>query len=293
MFTGSGVALVTPFTKNNEVNYEKLAELIEFHIKNNTDALFVACTTGEGSTLSNDEKIEIVKKSVEFAKGRIPIYGGSGSNNTQQAIYLSVEFEKVGADGLLVVSPYYNKTSELGVIKHYETIANSVNIPIILYNVPQRTGMELSINAVKTLSKHKNITGIKEASGDLGYAMDIARTCLNSDFKLYSGNDNLIVPVMSAGGSGVISVVANTHPQDVHDICFEYLNGNHKKALEINLKLNGYIDALFVETSPIPIKTAMNLLGFEMGGLRLPLCEISNNGKDILIKEMQKIGLKV
>lgn len=292
IFEGSGVALITPFHADGSVNYDKLKELVEFHIKNETDAIIVAGTTGEASTLPEDEHIEVVKRTVEFAAKRIPVIGGSGSNDTAFALKLSKELEKVGVDGLLVVTPYYNRSNNSGYIKHYEAIANAVNIPIILYNVPGRTGVKLPLEVIKTLSEHKNIVGIKEASGDMTYMSDIARIC-GPDFLIYSGNDDIIVPTMSIGGVGVISVLANVLPKETHDMCRLYLDGNVKAARDLQLKLNGFVHSLFTETNPIPVKKAMNLLGYNVGPLRMPLDELSECATEILVREMKKIGLEV
>ncbi len=292
IFEGSGVALITPFHADGSVNYDKLKELVEFHIKNETDAIIVAGTTGEASTLPEEEHIEVVKRTVEFAAKRIPVIGGSGSNDTAFALKLSKELEKVGVDGLLVVTPYYNRSNNSGYIKHYEAIANAVNIPIILYNVPGRTGVKLPLEVIKTLSEHKNIVGIKEASGDMTYMSDIARIC-GPDFLIYSGNDDIIVPTMSIGGVGVISVLANVLPKETHDMCRLYLDGNVKAARDLQLKLNGFVHSLFTETNPIPVKKAMNLLGYNVGPLRMPLDELSECATEILVREMKKIGLEV
>ncbi len=292
IFEGSGVALITPFHADGSVNYDKLKELVEFHIKNETDAIIVAGTTGEASTLPEEEHIEVVKRTVEFAAKRIPVIGGSGSNDTAFALKLSKELEKVGVDGLLVVTPYYNRSNNSGYIKHYEAIANAVNIPIILYNVPGRTGVKLPLEVIKTLSQHKNIVGIKEASGDMTYMSDIARIC-GPDFLIYSGNDDIIVPTMSIGGVGVISVLANVLPKETHDMCRLYLDGNVKAARDLQLKLNGFVHSLFTETNPIPVKKAMNLLGYSVGPLRMPLDELSECATEILVREMKKIGLEV
>jgi 4-hydroxy-tetrahydrodipicolinate synthase len=292
IFQGSGVALITPFNEDESINFDKLKELVEYHVDNNTDALVVAGTTGEASTLPDEDHIKLVAKTVEYAAGRIPVIGGSGSNDTKHGIHLSQELEKVGVDGLLVVTPYYNKSNNSGYIKHYEAIADSVNVPIILYNVPGRTGVKLPLEVIKHLSAHKNIVGIKEASGDITYVADISRIC-GLDFAIYSGNDDMIVPVLSLGGVGVISVLANTHPQETHDLCASYLQGDVKKSRDIQLRLNGYVHSLFIETNPIPVKKAMNLLGFNVGGVRQPLDELSAEATEKLIVEMKKIGLEV
>ncbi len=291
LFQGSGVALITPFKDDLSINYNKLKELVEFHIEKGTDALIVAGTTGEASTLPDEDHIKLVAKSVEYANGRIPVIGGSGSNDTKHGIYLSKELEKVGVDGLLIVTPYYNRSNNSGYIKHYEAIANSVNIPIILYNVPGRTGVKLPVEVIKTLSEHKNIVGIKEASGDISYVAEIARVCKN--FPIYSGNDDMIVPVLSLGGLGVISVLANTHPEETHNICAFYLEGKVEESRKLQLNLNGYVNSLFIETNPIPIKKAMNLLGYNVGSVRQPLDELSEGATKTLIEEMRKIGLEV
>lgn len=292
VFKGSGVALITPFAEDGTINFDKLKELVEYHIENETDAIIVAGTTGEASTLPDTEHIKLVSKTVEYAAGRIVVIGGSGSNDTKHGIYLSQELEKVGVDALLVVTPYYNRSNNSGYIKHYEAIADSVNVPIILYNVPGRTGVKLPLEVIKALSLHKNIVGIKEASGDITYVADIARIC-GEDFDIYSGNDDMIVPLMSLGGIGVISVLANTHPKETHDMCMAYLEGDVKKARDLQLKYNGYVHTLFIETNPIPVKKAMNLLGFNVGGLRLPLDEMSEGAAEKMIAEMRKIGLDV
>jgi len=290
MFTGSGVAIITPFKKTGEVNFEKLAELIEFHIENKTDSIIITGTTGEASTLSDDEHLAVIKCAVDTVNGRIPVIAGTGSNDTRHGIELSVESEKLGVDGLLQVTPYYNKTNKEGLIKHFEKIAESVNIPIILYNVPGRTGMNIPVDVVEHLSKNDKIVGIKEASGNISYAVEVARLC-NDNFAMYSGNDDIIVPILSIGGKGVISVVANILPKETHDMVDLFLNGEVEKSRELQLYLKPFIDSLFIETNPIPIKKAMNLTGHEVGGLRLPLYEMSEDATAKLTKEMEKINL--
>ncbi len=292
IFVGSGVALVTPFDENNKVNYDKLKELVEFHIENDTDALVVVGTTGEASTLPDEEHISVVKYCVEAAAGRITVVAGSGSNDTAHAVKLSIMAEKAGADGLLVVTPYYNKTNRSGLIKHYTTIADSVNIPIILYNVPGRTGMSIPADVVAELSKNEKIVGLKEASGDISYVGEVARLC-GEDFAIYSGNDDIIVPVMSLGGKGVISVLANIMPKETHDMVMSYIEGDVKKSRDMQLKYNDLVHTLFIETNPIPVKMAMNLLGMNAGGLRLPLDEMSEANTKILAEKLQNIGLEV
>lgn len=289
LFTGSGVALVTPFNENNEVNFEKLRELLEFHIANRTDAIIVTGTTGEGSTMSDEEKLAVIKFSVDVAGGRIPIIAGTGSNNTKHAVWLSKEAEKLGADGLLVVTPYYNKGNESGIYSHYKAIAESVKIPIILYNVPGRTGVNMSVNLIKILSEIENITGIKEASGNISYAAEIAREVPELD--LYSGNDDMTVPLLSIGGKGVISVSANIIPETVHNMVMAFFNRDIDKARELQLKYNNLVNSLFIEVNPVPIKEAMNFLGYEVGGCRLPLGSMSDKNKEILYDILKEHGV--
>ncbi len=291
IFMGSGVALITPF-KNNRVDFEKLREIIEWQIENKTDAVIVCGTTGESATMSDEEKRAVIKFTVDVVQKRIPVIAGSGSNNTAYSIEMSKYCEEVGVDGLLIVTPYYNKATETGLIKHYEAISEIVNIPIILYNVPGRTGVNLTPITVKKLSQIKNIVAIKEASGDISKVAEISRLC-GQEFSIYSGNDDIIVPVLSLGGKGVISVVANILPKDTHNIVEEYLKGNVEKARKIQLDMNGLINTLFIEVNPIPVKTAMNLMGMEVGGLRLPLTEMSDNNLKTLKNEMRNYGIDI
>lgn len=289
IFTGSGVALVTPF-KNNEVNYDKLRELIEWHIENETDSIIICGTSGEAATMSDKERKEVIEFAAAAVNKRIPVIAGSGSNNTAYSVELSKYCQKVGVDGLLVVTPYYNKATETGLIKHYEAIAGSVDLPIILYNVPGRTGVNLSPSIVNKLSKIKNVTAIKEASGNISQIAEIARLC-SEDLDIYSGNDDMVVPILSLGGKGVISVVANILPKDTHNMVMYYLNGNVEKARKLQLKMNGLINSLFIEVNPIPVKTAMNLMGMDVGELRLPLTDMTKKNLEILISEMNKYGI--
>ncbi len=289
MFTGSGVALVTPF-KDGEVHYEKLKELLEWHVANQTDAIIICGTTGEASTLTDKERKAVIKFTVDVVNGRIPVIAGSGSNNTAHAVELSQYCESVGVDGLLVVTPYYNKATDLGLLKHYEMIANSVQLPIILYNVPGRTGVNLTPPLVQKLAQIKNIVGIKEASGDISQVAEMIRLC-GEDFLVYSGNDDMIVPVLSLGGQGVISVLANILPQVTHDLVSSYLEGDVKKSRQLQLGVNGLVHALFIEVNPIPIKTAMNVLGMEVGSFRLPLTEMAATNLVVLKKELTNYGL--
>ncbi|MDK2564210.1 4-hydroxy-tetrahydrodipicolinate synthase [Romboutsia sedimentorum] len=290
LFEGCGVALVTPF-KNNEVDYEKLKEIINWHIDNKTDAIVICGTTGESATMTDKERKSVIKFTVETVNNRIPVIAGSGSNNTAYSVELSKYCEEVGVDGLLVVTPYYNKATELGLIKHYECIANSVNLPIILYNVPGRTGVNISPKTVKKLSTIKNIIAIKEASGDISQVAEIARLC-KDDIDIYSGNDDMVVPILSLGGKGVISVVANILPRDTHNMVETYLNGDLLNSRKLQLDMNGLINSLFIEVNPIPVKTAMNLMGMDVGELRLPLTNMTDDNLKILIEEMNMYGIK-
>lgn len=287
---GSIVALVTPFNEDGSVNFDKLGELIEFHIENKTDAVLILGTTGESSTMSHEEDEAVCKYSVEKAAGRIPIIAGSGSNCTQTMIEKSVAYEKLGADGLLIISPYYNKTNDEGMYQHFKMVADAVNIPCIIYNVPGRTGCNISENVVARLKDHPNIMGIKEASGNMSYAMKIAKY-VSEDFALYSGNDDIAVPIMSIGGSGVISVSANCIPEQTHNMIFDYINGDVEKAAEAQLKYLEFINALFIEVNPIPVKEALNLMGMNVGGYRFPLTYMADGNKQKLIQTMKDANI--
>lgn len=288
MFKGSGVAIVTPFDKNNKIDYITFAKLIEFQIINNTDAIVVCGTTGESSTLSENEKREIINFTVEFVKKRVPVIAGTGSNNTENAINLSKYAEKVGADGLLVVTPYYNKCTQKGLYLHYKEIADNVKLPIILYNVPSRTSVNIDVDTVIKLSKIKNIVGIKEASSNISQITNMMAK-LDKNFFVYSGNDDQILPILALGGSGVISVLANIYPKETHDICYEYLNGNFDKAKKLQFKFLDVIKNLFIEVNPIPIKDALNYLGYNVGKCRLPLCDMDVKNKEKLIESLKAI----
>lgn len=287
---GSIVALVTPFNEDGSVNFDVLGQLIEFHVANKTDAILVLGTTGESSTMSHEEDEAVCKYAVEKAAGRIPIIAGSGSNCTQTMIEKSVAYEKLGADGLLIISPYYNKTNDEGMYLHFKAVADAVNIPCIIYNVPGRTGCSISENVVARLKDHPNIMGIKEASGNMSYAMKIARY-VSEDFALYSGNDDIAVPIMSIGGSGVISVSANVIPEETHNMIFDYINGDVDKAIDTQLKYLDFINDLFIEVNPIPVKEAMNLAGMNVGGYRLPLTNMNPSNKAKLEDSMKKAGI--
>lgn len=290
LFRGSGVALVTPFTTNNEVNYTKLAELIEWHIEQGTDAIIACGTTGESPTLTDEEHKKVIACAVETANKRIPVIAGSGSNDTAYAVQMSEHAEKVGADGLLCITPYYNKPTQKGLIANFTAIADAVNIPIIMYNVPGRTGCNLLPATVAKLAEHKNLRGIKEATGNIAQVAEVARL-VPDDFFIYSGNDDMVVPLMSLKGDGVISVVANIAPKDTHDMVQYFIDGNLKAACEMQLNMKPLIDALFCETNPIPVKTAMNLMGKEVGPLRLPLSDMYENNLELLKQRMQEYGL--
>jgi len=290
LFKGSGVAIVTPYNSDFSINYDKFIELLHFQLENLTDAIIVSGTTGESPTISDEEKLNLFKIAVDELGGKIPIIAGTGSNDTSHAIHLSKEAEKLGVDGLLLVSPYYNKSTQAGLIKHFTAIADSVNIPCILYNVPSRTGVNILPETVLELSKHKNISAVKEASGDISQIVKIA-SLIPKDFYLYSGNDDNIVPLLSVGGHGVISVIANIIPKDVHNMVQFYLDGNVKEASKLQLLTKGLNDAIFIEVNPIPIKAALNLMGKDVGSLRLPLVDISDENKKILETEMKKYGL--
>ncbi|WP_372994910.1 4-hydroxy-tetrahydrodipicolinate synthase [Lutispora sp.] len=289
LFKGSGVAIVTPFT-NEGVDFDKLGELIEWHISSGTDAIIICGTTGEASTMTDDEKKAAYRFTVKKVAKRIPVIAGTGSNNTKHSIELSKYAESVGCDGLLCVTPYYNKTTQKGLIEHYTAIADSVNIPIIIYNVPGRTGLNVLPDTLKKLSFHKNIAGVKEASGNISQVVEIGTFC-NENFAMYSGNDDQVVPLLSVGGIGVISVVANIAPKEMHDMVMSYLDGDIKHAMELQLKIKPLNDALFCEVNPIPVKTAMNLLGHEVGELRLPLTSMSDKNLDFLKNALLSYGL--
>lgn len=287
-FIGSGVAIITPFN-GNTTNYDALGEIIEAQIAGGTDSIIICGTTGEASTMPDAEHLAAIKYAVEKVNGRIPVIAGTGSNDTAHAVYLSQEAEKYGVDGILTVTPYYNKTSQHGLVKHFTTIAESVNVPVILYNVPSRTGMSISIEALKELAKVPNIVGIKEASGDISYAAKVAAEV--PELVMYSGNDDMIVPMLSIGAKGVISVLANVMPKETHDMCKYYFDGNTQEATSLQLKLLKLINLLFVEVNPVPVKTAMGLMGYTVGNLRAPLCEMTEEHLNALKAEMKNQGL--
>lgn len=291
LFKGSAVALVTPFTEDNNVNFEKLGELIEYHIENGTDALVVCGTTGEATTMSESEIFAVIKYTVEKVNKRIPVIAGTGSNNTMLSVHMSQEAEKLGVDGLLIITPYYNKTNEKGLKLHFETIANNVKLPIILYNVPGRTKVNIKPSVVAELAKIDNIVAVKEASGDLAQVAEIAKL-VPKDFAIYSGNDDTILPLLSLGGSGVISVLANICPKETHDLVTKFFEGDIEGSKKLQLDMDALIAALFIEVNPVPVKTAMNILGFNVGDLRLPLAEMEETNLNVLKQELTNFGFK-
>ncbi len=291
IFEGAAVAIVTPFHEDGSVDYGKLKELVEFQISNGTDAIVICGTTGESSTLTHEEHLECIKKCIEYVGGRVPVIAGTGSNCTETAIYLSTEAEKYGADALLIVTPYYNKATQKGLIAHYTAVANSVKLPIIMYNVPSRTGCNIQPETAVELAKNvENIVAIKEASGNISQVaklMSLADGCID----LYSGNDDQIVPILSLGGKGVISVTSNIIPNDTHMLVKKYLDGDVKGALELQLKAIELCNALFCEVNPIPVKKAVELMGLCGGTVRMPLSEMEPQNVERLRKAMADYGI--
>lgn len=291
IFEGAGIALITPFTEKGEINFPKLRELVEDQIAGGTDCIVACGTTAESATMTHEEHIEVIRFICETVNKRIPVIAGTGSNCTETAIYLSQEAEKAGADGLLVVSPYYNKATQKGLIKHFTTIAESVSLPIILYNIPGRTGVNIEPETIAYLCRNvKNIVGVKEASSNfskIALMMHLAGDCID----MYSGNDDQTVPLMALGAKGVISVLSHVAPRDVHNMCSAYLSGDVKKASEMQLKAIPLVEELFREVNPIPVKAAMNLMGKEVGPLRLPLTEMEPENQAKLKKAMEDYGI--
>ena len=287
IFKGSAVALITPMDEEGNINYNVLGELIEFHIQNKTDAIVICGTTGESATLSGKEHHEVIKYTVGKVNKRIPVIAGSGSNNTKTAIELSKDAQDLGVDGLLIVTPYYNKTSQRGLVEHYSAIANSVSTPIIVYNVPSRTGCCITPKIYAELAKIPNIVAAKEASGDISAVAKIASLC-GEELSIYSGNDDQILPVLSLGGIGVISVLANICPKETHDMVMQFMEGNISLSRELQIKFLDLIEALFSDVNPIPVKTAVNLLGFPCGGCRLPLTSMGAEPLEKLKNIMKK-----
>lgn len=291
IFKGAGVAMITPFHEDKSVNYEELGRMLEAQVQGHTDAIIVCGTTGEPVTMSMEERTEVIRFTVEKIAHRIPVIAGTGANCTQTAVELSVKAQELGVDGLLVVTPFYNKATQEGLIEHYKMIAQSVELPIIMYNVPSRTGCNiLPETAARLADEVENIVGIKEASGDISQIAKLAAS-VKGKLDIYSGNDDQVIPILSLGGIGVISVLSNVVPQDAHDMVMEYLNGNTKKALELQLRYLDLIHALFCEVNPIPVKWAVNQMGYQAGGLRLPLTELSAAHKELLECEMRKAGV--
>lgn len=287
-FTGAGVAIVTPFD-GNKTNYEALGELIDWQIENGTDAIIICGTTGEASTMPDAEHLAAIEYTVKRVAGRIPVVAGTGSNDTAHAIALSQKAEELGADALLQVTPYYNKASQKGLIAHFTAIANSVKIPVILYNVPSRTGVSFAVDTLKELAKVENIVAVKEASGNISYAAKVAAEV--PELYIYSGNDDMIVPILSLGGKGVISVLSNVMPRETHEMCQAYFDGDTAKATKMQLEYLDIINKLFIEVNPIPVKTALNLMGKHCGNLRLPLTDMEEKNLEALKASMTKVGL--
>lgn len=293
IFTGAGVAIVTPMKENGEVNFEKLGEILEEQIAGQTDAIIICGTTGESSTLTHEEHLDAIKYTIDKVNKRISVIAGTGSNCTQTAIYLSQEAEKYGADGLLLVTPYYNKATQKGLIEHYTAIANSVKLPIILYNVASRTGCNIEPKTAAYLAEHvENIVAIKEASGNISQVAEIA-ALTQGKMDIYSGNDDQIVPILSLGGKGVISVLSNVAPQYTHDIVAKFMEGKVEESRDMQLKALPLIHALFCEVNPIPVKTALNLMGKEVGPLRMPMTEMEEAHQEVLKKAMKDFGIEL
>lgn len=290
MIKGSIVALITPFDEAGNVNYRKLRELLNMHIEHGTDAVLILGTTGETPALSEEEQDEIVRVSVEEAGGRIPIIVNSGTNNTEKSVAKSIKYQEMGADGLLVITPYYNKPNQSGMIEHFYKIADSVSIPIYIYNVPSRTGICIDVGIVAELSKHPNIAGIKEASGDMSYVTKLS-TLIHDDFNIYSGNDDITIALMSMGAAGAVSVWANLMPEKVHEMTHAYLEGRTEEAGKMQLQYLNLINALFCETNPVPIKEIMNMTGMQVGNCRLPLGSISGANRRVLASLVKDMNL--
>lgn len=281
IFTGAGVAIVTPFDENNRINFAELGRIIDNQIAEGTDAIIITGTTGESATLDDDEHKAAIKFAVEHTNRRVPVVAGTGSNDTSYAIQLSQYAEKVGADGLLLVTPYYNKCTQNGLVAHYMKIADSVNIPMIVYNVPSRTGVNIKPETYAKLAQHKNIVAAKEANGDLSAILRTRRLC-GDDLTIYSGNDDQIIPILSVGGRGVISVLSNVAPKDTHLICQLYFEGKVEAAAKLQIDYSDLVDALFCEVNPIPVKAAMKLLGWNVGAVRMPLSEIEPKNLELV-----------
>lgn len=289
VFTGAGVAIITPMNADGSINYDEFGKIIDFQIDNGTDAIIVCGTTGESATMTDEEHVECIRYCVDRVNKRVPVVAGTGSNDTKYAVDLSVEAEKLGADALLVVTPYYNKTSQRGLIAHFTAIANSVNIPIILYNVPSRTGVNIALDTYDVLANHKNIAAVKEASGNISAIAKIIEKC-GDRLDVYSGNDDQIVPIMALGGKGVISVLSNICPKETHDIAQLCLDNNVLEAAKMQIKYLELMNNLFMDVNPIPVKEAMNLIGFKAGECRLPLLKMEQSKIDILAQSLKSVG---
>ncbi|WP_270600248.1 4-hydroxy-tetrahydrodipicolinate synthase [Faecalicoccus pleomorphus] len=287
---GSIVAMVTPFKEDESVDFERLEQTIEYQIKNGTDGILVLGTTGESTTMTHEEDDEVARFTIEKVNGRIPVIVGAGSNSTQTQLEKSIKYSRMGADALLLISPYYNKANTQGMIRHFTVCADAADCPVILYNIPGRTGCSISEEVVKVLSKHPNICGIKEASGNISYATSIARY-LSDDFAMYSGNDDMITSLLSIGASGVISVLSNILPKQTHDMVSLFHEGKVKESLQLQLKYLDVIHALFCEVNPIPVKEAMRLMDMSVGGYRLPLCEMAPENQKRLHEALKEAGL--
>lgn len=290
IFTGAGVAIVTPFNADGSINFDGFAENLEYQINNGTDAIIVCGTTGEASTMTDDEHIECIRFAVERTKGRLPVIAGTGSNDTRYAAELSKTAQDLGADGLLLVTPYYNKASQKGLVAHFGKIAECVDIPIILYNIPGRTGVSIDISTYKTLSEFKNIVAVKEASGNISYTSKLIAEC-GDRLDIYSGNDDIIVPMMSIGAKGVISVLSNIMPKETHDMTQLCLDGKYTEAAALQMKYLNLINSLFIEVNPIPVKEAMNYMGMPSGECRLPLCTMTEANAEKLKTAMKNASL--
>lgn len=289
IFKGAGVAIITPYTEDG-VNFPELGRIIEDQIKNGTDAIVITGTTGESATMTDEEHRATIKFAVDQVKGRIPVIAGTGSNETAYAVELSQYAEEIGADAVLVVTPYYNKCTQRGLLAHYMAIADAINIPIVLYDVPSRTGVGITTETYVKLAKHPNIVAVKEANGDLSKILRL-RAAVGDDLVVYSGNDDQIVPILSLGGQGVISVLSNVAPQETHDICQAYFDGDTEKAMKLQIQYTDLIDALFCEVNPIPVKVAMRKIGYAAGPLRMPLCEMEPEHEQQLEEALRNHGL--
>lgn len=290
IFTGAGVAIITPMNEDSTINFDRLGEIIDNQVENGTDAIIICGTTGESSTMTDEEHTECIRYAVERTNKRIPVIAGTGSNDTKYAIELSQEAQRLGADGLLMVTPYYNKTSQRGLVAHYNAIANNVDIPIVLYNIPSRTGVNIAIDTYVQLAEHKNIVAVKEASGNIGYVAKIIQA-VGDKMDVYSGNDDQIIPLMSLGAKGVISVLSNIMPKETHQMAQYCLDNDFHSASKMQIELLDLINALFIDVNPIPVKEAMNLMGLNVGGCRMPLYPMAEKDIETLKKSLIAHGL--